>query len=90
MNPPVNSLGGKMYGDGVYVVEFSGGGGVTGSPLVAHVIVGFGDGEPTLRSAKFGAYEKPSVKLASDLIATARRMDAAGMNADGQSAAVTA
>jgi hypothetical protein len=70
----VSSLGGKMYGDGEYVVEFSGGGGVTGSPLVATVI-GPHDERGTFRTASFGAYEKPSVKLAGTVIGSARRAD---------------
>ena len=65
----VTHVGGSMYGDGVYVVEFENVGS-TQAPLVACVI-----GPNVSASVRFDAAQRPSVRLAEIAIALVVRAE---------------
>lgn len=73
----VSSLGGRMYGDGEFVVEFSGGQ-FQMAPLKATVMGGaLGDGPGDYAEVGFDLGAKQSVATASAAISAVRRALAA-------------
>lgn len=68
MNQPMNHLGGAMYGDGDYVIEFENVGSAF-APMVATVLSPKGLGYTV---GPFADHQRPTVLLAAQIIARVR------------------